>query len=416
VGEAAAPRAGGLPIQQREDGGGVGEIGEHGGGLVRAKFIYGVAARRDRDRVGADHLAALDIVRRVADDPHAIGGEFDGVMHAGAAHGVRAEVVAAFAVVGEGAEGEMFPQAVAAQFDFGSAAKIARQQALGDVGARGERREQLAHAGEGAGVGMADFMRKRVEVAAEIAGDVFRGIGQGKFREDAPGDPWVGASGEFDALERADDAKLLMKRGDQRAFARAAGVDQRAIDIPKQQRLRRVTGDERQASARAASLFRFAEPGPRVSVQSKPSIQLPMKTFFSFFTLIAGLAVLTGCSTTESRIAKQPELFNRLTPEQQQMIREGRVGMGFDMDMVKLALGEPDRVRERIDQSGRSEVWTYLTYEAPNGVLLYRGWYHRGWANPYYPYYLDVPGRRERSRDEVVFRDGRVVSVEQERR
>jgi hypothetical protein len=141
-----------------------------------------------------------------------------------------------------------------------------------------------------------------------------------------------------------------------------------------------------------------------------------MKTFFSFFTLIAGLAVLVGCSTTETRIAKQPELFNRLTPEQQQMIREGRVGIGFDMDMVKLALGDPDRIRERIDSSGHSEVWTYLTYEAPDGVLLYRGWYHRGWGSPYYPYYLDVPGRRERSRDEVVFRDGKVVSVEQERR
>jgi hypothetical protein len=141
-----------------------------------------------------------------------------------------------------------------------------------------------------------------------------------------------------------------------------------------------------------------------------------MKTTMAFFTLLCGLALLVGCSTPETRIAKQPEVFNRLTPEQQQMIREGRVGVGFDMEMVKLALGDPDRVRERTDASGRSEVWTYVTYEGNDGVLLYRGWYHRGWGGPYYPYYLDVPSRRERSRDEVVFRDGRVVSVEQERR
>lgn len=141
-----------------------------------------------------------------------------------------------------------------------------------------------------------------------------------------------------------------------------------------------------------------------------------MKSLLSVLCLLAGLALLTGCSTTESRIAKQPEIFNRLTPDQQQMIRDGRVGVGFDMDMVKMALGDPDRIRERTDQSGQSEVWTYLLYEGSDGMMLYRGWYHRGWGSPFYPYYLDVPGRRERSRDEVVFRDGRVISVEQERR
>lgn len=140
-----------------------------------------------------------------------------------------------------------------------------------------------------------------------------------------------------------------------------------------------------------------------------------MKTFLCIVTLLAGGAMFTGCSTPESRIAKQPELFERLTPEQQQMIREGRVGIGFDMDMVKLALGEPDRVRERTDASGTNEVWSYITYEGSDGVMLYRGFYHRGWGSRYYPYYMNVPGRRERSRDEVVFRDGRVVSVERER-
>lgn len=141
-----------------------------------------------------------------------------------------------------------------------------------------------------------------------------------------------------------------------------------------------------------------------------------MKHLFPLLGILAGLLLVAGCSTPESRIAKQPELFNRLTPEQQQMIREGRVGVGFDMEMVKLTLGDPDRVRERTDANGHSEIWSYVSYEANDGMLLYRGWYHRGWGSPYYPYYLNVPGRRERSRDEVVFRDGRVVSVEQERR
>jgi len=140
-----------------------------------------------------------------------------------------------------------------------------------------------------------------------------------------------------------------------------------------------------------------------------------MKTILWMVALLAGGVMLSGCSTPETRIAKQPELFNSLTPEEQQLIKEGRVGIGFTTDMVKLALGDPDRVRERVDQSGRSEVWSYIAYEGPDGMLLYRGWDHRGWGRPYYPYYMTIPGRRERSRDEVVFRDGRVVSVEQER-
>ncbi|HWA86404.1 MAG TPA: hypothetical protein VG710_09295 [Opitutus sp.] len=141
-----------------------------------------------------------------------------------------------------------------------------------------------------------------------------------------------------------------------------------------------------------------------------------MKTLVSILALLGVLAFMAGCSTPETRIAKEPALFSRLPPEQQQMIREGRVGVGFDMDMVRLALGDPDHVRERIDQSGKSEIWSYVEYEADDGVLLYRGWWHRGWGGPFYPYYMNVPGRRERSRERVVFREGRVVSVEQNKR
>ena len=152
-----------------------------------------------------------------------------------------------------------------------------------------------------------------------------------------------------------------------------------------------------------------------------------MKPLLTVLSLIAGLVLLAGCSTPESRIAKQPEAFARLTPDQQQMIKEGKVGVGFDMGMVQLALGDPDRIRERTDLNGKTEVWTYVTYESSDGMLLYRGYYHRGWGGygyhpygfypyGYYPYYMDFGGRQERSRDEVVFREGRVISVEQERR
>jgi hypothetical protein len=138
-----------------------------------------------------------------------------------------------------------------------------------------------------------------------------------------------------------------------------------------------------------------------------------MKTL-KLLTMVAGLAILAGCATPDSRIKDNPEAFSRLTPVQQQLVRQGRVAVGFDADTVRLALGEPDRVRERTDANGQSEVWSYLTYEGDDGVILYRGFYHRHWMNPYYPYYLNYPTHRAHAHTKVIFRNGRVVSVEQE--
>lgn len=142
-----------------------------------------------------------------------------------------------------------------------------------------------------------------------------------------------------------------------------------------------------------------------------------MKTILSVFALAAGLVLLAGCSTPQSRINENPAIFARLTPEQQQAIKEGKVALGFDAPMVRLALGDPDRIHERTDASGMSEVWSYVTYEDDGGMPLYRGYYHRyyyGLSDPFYPYYLAYPTRREHTHFRVVFRDGKVVLIENE--
>lgn len=135
---------------------------------------------------------------------------------------------------------------------------------------------------------------------------------------------------------------------------------------------------------------------------------------------LAALAalVMAGCSTPESRIKEDPAAFSRLTPAQQDMIKKGQIAIGFDPEMVHLALGEPDHIRSRTDLRGVSEIWSYTTYEGYDGMMLYRGWYHRYYymGDPYYPYYLGYPTRREREHFRVTFRDGKVVSIEQETR
>lgn len=141
-----------------------------------------------------------------------------------------------------------------------------------------------------------------------------------------------------------------------------------------------------------------------------------MKTIARFSLLIA-IALFSSCSTPESRIRRNPELFAQLTPQDQELIRRGRVAVGFTGEMVRLALGEPDRFTTRTTATGTNEVWHYITYEMPSGSPLYRGWYHRYymWRDPLYPWYLDEHERRERERFSVAFEQGRVVALDFER-
>lgn len=139
-----------------------------------------------------------------------------------------------------------------------------------------------------------------------------------------------------------------------------------------------------------------------------------------FFILAAALAAvfaLAGCSTPESRIRSNPAVFSRLTPEQQNLIRNGQIAVGFDQEMVELALGDPDHIITRTDAKGVSEIWRYTTYDLPDGMPLYRGWYHRYyyWGDPMFPYYLDYPYRQEHDHFRVTFKGGKVVSVEEEK-
>jgi len=139
-----------------------------------------------------------------------------------------------------------------------------------------------------------------------------------------------------------------------------------------------------------------------------------MKLSLSFMLLAALTGFfLSACSTPESRIKDNPSVFSKLTPEQQALIKQGKVALGFDAEMVHLAIGEPDHIRTRTDASGTKEVWIYTTWESSSGAVLYRGWYHRSY-DALYPYYLEAPSRRERDHFRVTFSEGKVISIETE--
>jgi hypothetical protein len=133
---------------------------------------------------------------------------------------------------------------------------------------------------------------------------------------------------------------------------------------------------------------------------------------------IGGIGLLAACSTPEARIRRNSDFFATLAPEQQQLIREGKIAIGFTPDLVRLALGDPDRVAVRQDITGEGEAWSYTNYATLDGAPLYRGWYHRygGLRDPLYryPYSLNKPVRRERDVFRVVFRAGSAVLIEQD--
>ena len=105
--------------------------------------------------------------------------------------------------------------------------------------------------------------------------------------------------------------------------------------------------------------------------------------------LLAALSVLllSSCAATvERRIEKNPALFAALSPEDQQLVREGRFREGMTQEAVFLAAGRPGRVMtgpkdgkdfERWSYIGQEAIWTQ-TYGAGWG-----GWAYGGWGQPY---------------------------------
>ncbi len=88
---------------------------------------------------------------------------------------------------------------------------------------------------------------------------------------------------------------------------------------------------------------------------------------------LCGVAALlmAGCSTPESRIKQHPDMFASFSPDIQARVRQGQVDVGFNKDMVFIALGEPQRKYSRTTATGASEVWSYVgTYTTTERQLV----------------------------------------------
>lgn len=139
-----------------------------------------------------------------------------------------------------------------------------------------------------------------------------------------------------------------------------------------------------------------------------PRITLTVLTF-------AALGLVGCASTPASRIKDSPQIYGQATPQQQALISQGRIALGFPPAYVRLALGDPDRVTQHIDSKGTRTVWHY--YDAQGDTELAGYAYSPFFFDPFFgpaftPIYVERPPE-SRDRLRVIFENDKVTSVEQ---
>jgi outer membrane protein assembly factor BamE (lipoprotein component of BamABCDE complex) len=146
----------------------------------------------------------------------------------------------------------------------------------------------------------------------------------------------------------------------------------------------------------------------------------PRRLLLLFLSLVA-LVLFAGCQTVDTRIKEKPSVFAGLDKTTQDMIKQGIIGIGYTEDMVYLALGSPDQIRESVTTSGRTLIWIYNSYtNYYDGA--YMGYYGYGYPYPYYyrpySYYYAPPfgggyHTEKEERIRVTFGDGKVTAIDQ---
>lgn len=96
---------------------------------------------------------------------------------------------------------------------------------------------------------------------------------------------------------------------------------------------------------------------------------------------------LGACSTVDSRIRENPQVYAALTPRHQALVRAGQVENGMPQDAVYLAWGRPDFVTAGQRGGRQAETWYYYGTRAAT-ALGFAGAYGCG---PYSVFTTAVP-------------------------
>ena len=128
--------------------------------------------------------------------------------------------------------------------------------------------------------------------------------------------------------------------------------------------------------------------------------------------------LLAGCaSTPEKRIEANQAAFDALPVAAQARIRGGQIDLGFTPDMVRIALGEPQRQLVRRTAEGSVDVWLYLDsasrYERQRVTIDGLSYAGGGSRSAGGSAWITLLQEKEFVRTRVEFRNGAVALVEE---
>lgn len=161
----------------------------------------------------------------------------------------------------------------------------------------------------------------------------------------------------------------------------------------------------------------------------------PTRTALAIF---AGALLLGGCSTTQTRIAGNPDIYNRLSPNDQALVSRGQIRSGMSSQAAWLAWGTPDQKAEGEARGRATETWIYMNtedaypfgygYPYPywgygfgfGGGVIFHSHHGRRFAifgdpfyDPFYgPYWSAIPPQVRYPYKSVTFIGGRVVTFQ----
>jgi hypothetical protein len=165
-------------------------------------------------------------------------------------------------------------------------------------------------------------------------------------------------------------------------------------------------------------------------------LNMKRQIFLRALTLVlsASAFVLTSCSTTETRISEHPEIFQTLSPRDQELVKAGKIREGMSQNAVWLAWGTPDQKATGVAGGHPVETWIYneyyyanAPYPYPYGPFGYGGYFggrvifhHHGGhrfaiiGDPFFDpfYYSYIPPRVAYPSKTVTFSNGRVISIQ----
>src|SRR5439155_9388576 len=155
---------------------------------------------------------------------------------AAAVFGNGGDLIAVLVVIAKRARLEHFPKFKVAQLDFRAEPDVAGQQAQrGRFGQRVQLANEFPDAGQHDAARLSQQIVEPEDIAIEEKAKILRRRLDLVLQKKLTRQACIGAAGEFQPFGTVGDVELRGKRAAKRLHSRAAGLDQRAVDVEENQ-------------------------------------------------------------------------------------------------------------------------------------------------------------------------------------